>query len=130
MKAKRSGIPQIAELAGVSIGTVDRALHGRPGINDETRQRVLDIAKKIGYRPNLAVLADLAQALGKEGSPVRLCLIGSAACLFGGMDGRTSADLDIWKPASDYDRAELDRKSTRLNSSHLGISYAVFFFPK
>jgi hypothetical protein len=54
-----------------------------------------------------AVLADLARALGKKGSPVRLCLIGSAACLFGGMDGRTSADLDIWKPASDYDRAEL-----------------------
>jgi LacI family transcriptional regulator len=54
MKAKRSGIPQIAELAGVSIGTVDRALHGRPGINDATRQRVLDIAKQIGYRPNLA----------------------------------------------------------------------------
>ncbi len=54
-----------------------------------------------------AVLADLAQALGKEGAPVRLCLIGSAACLFGGMEGRTSADLDIWKPASDYDRMEL-----------------------
>lgn len=54
MKSKRSGIPLIAELAGVSIGTVDRALHGRAGINDETRQRVLDIAKKIGYRPNLA----------------------------------------------------------------------------
>ncbi len=54
MKSNRSGIPRIAELAGVSIGTVDRALHGRPGINDETRQRVLDIAKKIGYRPNLA----------------------------------------------------------------------------
>jgi hypothetical protein len=56
----------------------------------------------------LAVLADLAGALGKEGSPIRLCLIGSAACLFGGMDGRTSADLDIWKPASDYDRLELE----------------------
>ena len=54
-----------------------------------------------------AVLADLAQALGKAGSPVRLCLIGSAACLFGGMEGRTSADLDIWKPASDFDRQEL-----------------------
>jgi LacI family transcriptional regulator len=54
MKNKRSGIPLIAELAGVSIGTVDRALHGRAGINDETRQKVLDIAKKIGYRPNLA----------------------------------------------------------------------------
>ena len=53
------------------------------------------------------VLGELAQALGKEGPPLRLCLIGSAACLFGGMDGRTSADLDIWKPASDYDRLEL-----------------------
>lgn len=54
-----------------------------------------------------AVLADLARALGKEGAPIRLCLIGSAACLFGGMDGRTSSDLDIWRPASDFDRGEL-----------------------
>jgi LacI family transcriptional regulator len=54
MKDKRSGIPLIAELAGVSIGTVDRALHGRRGINQETRDRVLAVAKKIGYRPNLA----------------------------------------------------------------------------
>lgn len=54
-----------------------------------------------------AVLEDLAQALGKKGPPLRLCLIGSAACLFGGMEGRTSSDLDIWKPASDYDRREL-----------------------
>ena len=54
-----------------------------------------------------AVLEDLAGALGNEGAAIRLCLIGSAACLFGGMDGRTSADLDIWRPASDYDRREL-----------------------
>lgn len=55
----------------------------------------------------MAVLERLAKALPAEGPPVRLCLIGSAACLFGGMEGRTSADLDIWKPASDYDRLEL-----------------------
>ena len=53
-----------------------------------------------------AILSKLAEALG-EGPEVRLCLIGSAACIFGGMDGRTSQDLDIWKPASDYDRMEL-----------------------
>jgi hypothetical protein len=53
------------------------------------------------------IWADLSRALGKEGSPVRLCLIGSAACRFAGMEGRTSCDLNIWKPASDYDRAEL-----------------------
>lgn len=54
-----------------------------------------------------AVLEELANALGKDGPPIRLCLIGSAACLLGGMEGRTSADLDVWKPASDYDRREL-----------------------
>ena len=60
-----------------------------------------------------AVLAELAQALGQEGSPLRLCLIGSAACLFGGMEGRTSSDLDIWKPASDYDRRELQAAAVK-----------------
>jgi LacI family transcriptional regulator len=52
--AKRSGIPLIAELAGVSIGTVDRALHARPGINRKTLKRVLKIAREIGYQPNAA----------------------------------------------------------------------------
>lgn len=42
-----------------------------------------------------AVLVDLALALGPAGLPVRLCLIRSAACFFGGMEGPTSADLDI-----------------------------------
>lgn len=55
----------------------------------------------------MAVLERLASALPREGPPVRLCLIGSAACLFGGMEGRTSLGLDVWKPASDYDRLEL-----------------------
>ncbi len=55
----------------------------------------------------LAFIERLAAALPTPGPPVRLCLIGSAACLLGGMEGRTSADLDIWRPASEYDRAEL-----------------------
>jgi LacI family transcriptional regulator len=38
----------------VSIGTVDRALHGRGRISEETRARVLDAAAALGYRPNLA----------------------------------------------------------------------------
>ncbi len=54
MKRPKSGIPLIAELANVSIGTVDRALHGRPGINEQTRELVLKVARKIGYTPNLA----------------------------------------------------------------------------
>ena len=56
----------------------------------------------------MAVLERLARALKPEGTPLRLCLIGSAACLFGGMEGRTSGDLDVWKPASDFDRLEIE----------------------
>jgi LacI family transcriptional regulator len=51
---RRAGIQQIAEMAGVSIGTVDRALHGRSGISEATRKRVLRIAKKISYKPHPA----------------------------------------------------------------------------
>jgi hypothetical protein len=53
------------------------------------------------------VLAALSRHLPPDGPPVSLCLIGSAACLFAGMPGRTSMDLDIWKPESHYDRLEL-----------------------
>lgn len=49
-----AGIKDIARAAGVSIGTVDRALHDKPGISPSTRQRVLDAAASLGYRPNLA----------------------------------------------------------------------------
>src|ERR1035438_5875023 len=48
------GIKQIAAAAGISIGTVDRALHNRPGVNPKTRSRVLKIADKLGYRPNIS----------------------------------------------------------------------------
>jgi LacI family transcriptional regulator len=57
MANNRQGIHLIAELANVSIGTVDRALHGRNGIKESTRQRILQIARQIGYTPNLAARA-------------------------------------------------------------------------
>jgi LacI family transcriptional regulator len=53
-RQKPTGIREIAESLGVSIGTVDRALHDRPGINQKTRTRILEQAKAMGYRPNLA----------------------------------------------------------------------------
>lgn len=52
--AKSIGIKQIAAAARISIGTVDRALHNRPGVNPTTRNRVLKIAESLGYKPNLA----------------------------------------------------------------------------
>jgi LacI family transcriptional regulator len=51
---KPAGIKDIAKALGVSIGTVDRALHERPGINPMTRARVIKMAQTLGYRPNFA----------------------------------------------------------------------------
>jgi LacI family transcriptional regulator len=54
---KIAGIKDIAKALGVSIGTVDRALHGRSGVNAKTKVRVLQMAEQLGYRPNLAAQA-------------------------------------------------------------------------
>lgn len=48
------GIKDIARALGVSIGTVDRALHDRSGINALTRAKVLKMAQTMGYEPNAA----------------------------------------------------------------------------
>jgi len=48
------GIKDIARALGISTGTVDRALHGKPEVNALTRARVLSMAESLGYRPNLA----------------------------------------------------------------------------
>lgn len=47
-------LKDLAEKLGISIGTIDRALHGRPGINPETSKRILEAAKKLGYKRNMA----------------------------------------------------------------------------
>lgn len=51
---KPASIKDIARALGVSIGTVDRALHNRSDISPATRARVLKKAEQLGYRPNLA----------------------------------------------------------------------------
>lgn len=43
---------ELAELAGVTRVTVNRALSGHPSVNPETRKRVRELALKRGYRPN------------------------------------------------------------------------------
>jgi len=48
-----AGIKDIAERAGVSIGTVDRVLHNRGRCSEATREKVLAIAHELNYSPNL-----------------------------------------------------------------------------
>ena len=44
----------IANALGTSIGSVHRALHDTPGVSPRTKTKVLQMARTLGYRPNLA----------------------------------------------------------------------------
>lgn len=56
-------IQKIAELSGVSRGTVDRVLHGRPNVNPMIREKVVRAAEKLGYQsPVPPKSADCRQA--------------------------------------------------------------------
>ena len=52
MARERITTKKLAELCGVSLGTIDRALNNRPGIRESTRERVLAAAAEYGYKPN------------------------------------------------------------------------------
>jgi LacI family transcriptional regulator len=49
---RRVNIQEVAKEAGVSPSTVSRALNGFPGISEKTRERIVEIARKLNYRPN------------------------------------------------------------------------------
>lgn len=60
-KAGKVTLKRIAAEAGVSIGTVARAINNNDGINEETRRAILDVAERLQYRPN-----KLAGALARK----------------------------------------------------------------
>ncbi|MFV0377860.1 MAG: LacI family DNA-binding transcriptional regulator [Mangrovibacterium sp.] len=54
-------IKDVAELAGVSVATVDRVLHKRGKISEKALSKVMDALEKTGYKPNL-----IASTLGSN----------------------------------------------------------------
>jgi LacI family transcriptional regulator len=62
-------IKDIAKMAGVSQGTVDRVLHKRGNVSSDALAKVNAVLEKIHYRPNL-----IARSLGK-GKSVRISVL-------------------------------------------------------
>lgn len=48
----KATIRDVASMAGVSVATVSRILNEQAGYSEETRERVLECIRKLGYTPN------------------------------------------------------------------------------
>ena len=62
MKLQRVSLDHLAKIAGVHKATVSRALRNHPTIPAVTRDRIQEIARREGYRPNPLVAMYQAQA--------------------------------------------------------------------
>ncbi|HHU97441.1 MAG: LacI family DNA-binding transcriptional regulator [Bacteroidota bacterium] len=54
---KKIRIKDIARLAGVSAGTVDRVLHNRGNVSPKARKAVEAVLEKVDYKPNIHISA-------------------------------------------------------------------------
>ena len=65
MSEKKVTIYDIAEKTGFSVATVNRALSNKPRISPSTRQLIIDTAKELGYKANIA-------AQGLRRTPIKI----------------------------------------------------------
>src|SRR5690625_3651307 len=107
-KTSRPTVATIARDLGISAATVSYALNGKPGVGASLRARVIEHAREVGWTPHSG-----AQALrrGHSGN-IGLVMV---------RDPQERSREPFYAA---------DRKSTRLNSSHVAISYAVFCLKK
>jgi len=54
---KNYSLKDIAKLAGVGMGTASRVLNNKPGVKEETREKVLKVMSELKYTPNSAARA-------------------------------------------------------------------------
>jgi len=73
----RITLRDIAEELGVSIGTVDRALHDRPDVNPETKMKILEHIQKQNYKTN-----KIAKSLSLGSKKIKIGIISQSGDMF------------------------------------------------
>ncbi len=105
-KKEYNGVKEIARRADVSIATVDRVLHNRPGVSPATKKKIDDIIKELNYQPNI-----LASRLASR-----------RIYNFAVIIPKVSAETDFWQaPLNGIKRAEESVKE-------YGIKISLYFF--
>src|SRR5436853_2266537 len=145
-----AGVEVLFGYPGGAIMPFYDALHGHPALrhilvrNERAAAHAADGYARASNRVGVCVatsgpgatnLVTGLAAAHMDGSPV-LAITGQVARPMLGRDAFQETDVvGVTMPVTKHnvlvrDVADLDRKSTRLNSSHLGISYAVFCLKK
>lgn len=52
-QSSQTGVKEIAKRGNVSIATVDRVIHNRPGVSAKTKAKIEAIIKELNYQPNV-----------------------------------------------------------------------------
>lgn len=101
----KTTIRKIAQMAGVSRGTVDRVLNGRPGVKPQIRENVMRIARELDYVPNMA-----AKALAYNKKPIILGVV---------MPSREIAFFDEIRKGIDAAADEMHNMGVRVEFRHM-----------
>lgn len=70
MEHRKVTLQDIADELGITKGTVDRAVHNRPGVSHDTRMRVLGLIEKYSYKPDR-----IARSLSLRAKKLRIGVI-------------------------------------------------------
>lgn len=103
------GIKEVAEKAGVSVGTVDRVIHNRGRVSSATREKVLKVCRELNYHPNV-----LAQRLAAD-TPV----------VFAVLIPEFTKDNEYWKlPLEGLQKAEKELAAYKVQVEYFFFSRA------
>jgi LacI family transcriptional regulator len=95
-----NGIKEIARLAKVSIATVDRVIHNRPGVSKKTKEKIDRLVKELDYRPNI-----FARRLASR-----------KALYFASLIPKVSSETDFWEaPLKGIQQAETEIEQNGIN---------------
>ena len=111
---RRPGLREVAARAGISISTASRALSGHPDIGEETRARVVEAVRELGYEPNLLARGLRQGATHTIGFLVRdLASVDVSEIVQGAEVALREQGYSVLLTNSE-DRAELDAEHVRL----------------
>ncbi|MEW5868746.1 MAG: LacI family DNA-binding transcriptional regulator [Chloroflexota bacterium] len=127
-KTYRTTIKEVASVAGVSTQTVSRVLNERPDVSSETRERIKEIIKELGYQPSAlarSLIQHRSHTLGVVTAGLKY--FGPSKTLSGIVSAAEEASYSlILKELPSFDEDNIDPIFQAFISRHVdGIIWAV-----